>query len=153
MNRENILLKNVLNVLNGSQKKKCSKCKKERPLSKFRIRHSKKKDGTIKYYHYGCCKKCEGKYIAKWMLNKYQDRKNNHPEEHKKHLLKTSVHKRQGWNNQIDDLSDRYMAMVMQWDIKDIKKYPELVEAKRAQLRLKRKASPNFYQKNRKSKQ
>lgn len=140
MAKESDLLKNAMNVLSRKKDKKCNKCSLILPVDNFRIRHYKKKDGTIKHYHYYDCKKCEANIIAKWMKTEYDRRRNNSPSEHELHLSNSRNSNKKSRDKGTNELADWYMRRVLDMTMDEVKKNPELVEAKRAQIRLKRKA-------------
>lgn len=121
----------------------CSTCKLDLSVKKFRKRFRKLKDGTIKEYYYSVCKKCEGKLINVWQKNKYKERKEKNIESHIDFLKKHQLKNRNSRNKGINILSEKYLAQVLNMKTKEIKKFPQLIEAKRAQLTLYRKVNPN----------
>jgi len=124
-------------------KKTCNKCTKNLPVDDFRKRKRKLKDGTIVEYHESSCKKCEGKMVNEWQKNKFKALKKKNPLKHRLHLQYQQKYNRKSKNNSITELSDTYIAFVLGMKKKDIVNHPQLIEAKRAQLKLYRKVNPN----------
>ncbi len=117
------------------EKKICRLCQDDLPLSNFRATKRTVKSGYNLHYN-KFCRKCESKTINEYQKNKFRLMRENNPDEYAKFLVKHSRQNCKSRMKSVEDINDNYISDALKIRVVELRKNPDLMEAKRAHLQL-----------------